>query len=266
MIRLEKDIHPLESLALQDFSYSRLSTFLECQLKYFYSYIIKEPQEFGHAATLGNIIHKALEVTIQDGEVINLSELLLNYKAARLEYDNDRQIPDSMIENGETMLREYVEVNSEEQKVYAKELAFSFVLGHARFNGFIDYVAIYDDHVHIRDYKSGAREVSAKNVSTDLQLGIYSLYMKYLHPEKDVLAELYYLKSGRLKGHRFSDDDLLAVESKLYDLSELVLTTDNFTATADESKCNWCSYAKNGVCPIGQQRLRRRGLTVGHQK
>jgi hypothetical protein len=258
MIKLEKDIHPLESLSLQDFSYSRLSTFIECSLKYYYSYIIKEPQEFGHAATLGNIIHKALEITIEDGQAIDLSELLMNYKAARFEYDHLNEIPDTMIENGEAMLRDYVVINSGEQKVFAKELAFSFVLNHARFNGYIDYVAVYEDYVHVRDYKSGAREVAAKNVPNDLQLGIYSLYMKYLYPDKDIYAELYYLKSGRLKGHRFSDDDLLAVESKLNDLSELVLTTDNFTPTADESKCNWCSYAKNGVCSIGQQRLRRR--------
>lgn len=258
-IELESDIDPIRSLALQDMSYSRLTTYLDCAAKYFYSYVVKEEQDYGPAALLGNVIHKALEVTLEDGQKINVHELIRNFKAATLELDVTSRLTPEHLSNGEAMLIEFVDTNADEQTVYAKELPFSFVLGRARFNGFIDYVAVYDDYVHICDYKSGAREVAAKDIPNNLQLGIYSMYMKYLFPDKDIYAELYYLKSGRRKGHRFTSDDLSVIETNLSDLIDEVLDTDNFKETQDESKCRWCSYAKEGICPTGQRRIHRRG-------
>jgi ATP-dependent helicase/DNAse subunit B len=260
MIELEKDLDPLRSLALQDFSYSRLNTYKSCELQYFYSYILKEPQEFGAAATLGNILHEALEVTLEDGEPINLFELLQNYALAKKELDPNNLIPDTMITEGEVMLREYAEDHKGDIEVYAKELPFSFVLGPARFNGYIDFVSVHDTYVRIRDYKSGKREVTYENIPTDLQLGIYALYMKKLFPDKQIHAELYYLRKGKARGHRFTDDDLAAVESKLLDIVKTVLNKENFVATEVERTCyNLCSYGKNGVCPTGELRIRRRG-------
>lgn len=47
-----KDLDPIQKLALTEFSYSRIDTYLQCPSKYFYSYIQKEPRLFGEAATL----------------------------------------------------------------------------------------------------------------------------------------------------------------------------------------------------------------------
>ena len=47
-----KELDPLQKLALTEFSYSRIDTYLQCPSKYFYSYIQKEPRLFGEAATL----------------------------------------------------------------------------------------------------------------------------------------------------------------------------------------------------------------------
>ena len=51
-IRAIEDLDPLERLALVEFSYSRIDTYMQCPSKYFYSYIQKEPRLFGEAATL----------------------------------------------------------------------------------------------------------------------------------------------------------------------------------------------------------------------
>lgn len=45
-------ITELERLAIVDFSYSRIDTYLQCPSKYFYTYIQKEPRQFGEAAAL----------------------------------------------------------------------------------------------------------------------------------------------------------------------------------------------------------------------
>jgi RecB family exonuclease len=262
MIKNENEIDPLHKLALQDFSYTRLNTFEECQARYFYSYVLKEPQDFGAPALMGNVIHKALEVTLEDGQKINLRELLDNYKAALEDHDPDGYMPEQLIVDGEEMLRQFVDNFSEEIEIYAKELPFSFILGPARFNGFIDVVSVYPSRVVIRDYKSGKQEVAYKNIQSNLQVGIYSLYAKKLFPDKEIYAELYYLRTGKAKGHLFTDDDLLQVESILLDKVNSIIATENFTTTSNERACRWCSYGKNGVCPTGQLRLRRQNLLI----
>ncbi len=260
MIELESEIDPLRRVALHDFSYSRLNTFDSCELQYYYGYLLREPQDFGAAATLGNIIHKALEVTIEDGYPISPTDLIQSYKEAIPEYDPEDRIPDTMLSDGEEMLLNYVNDNPGEIGVYANELPFSFVLGPARFNGFIDFVSVHPTHVRIRDYKSGKKEVPYAQIPTNLQLGIYALYMKSLFPDREVLAELYYLRTGKARGHLFTDDDLVAVEARLLEAVRKVLNKEHFKATPNERMCRWCTYAKNGVCPTGQRRLRKAGV------
>ena len=260
MIRLEEDLHPLQRLALQDFSYSRLSTYTDCELKYFYSYILKEPREFGAPATLGNIIHQALEFTLESDEKLNLFELLENYRLSRPDYDPLELIPDNLIEDGQEMLKEFFDRHKEEKlDIVAKELPFSYVIGNGRFNGYIDLVW-RDEQGNVRctDYKSGKQEIPVKAVPDNLQLGLYALILQHMYPEQSsVYAELYYLRSGRRKGHLFTTDDLLRVESKLLSLVDEVLTKEHFKPVDNESNCYWCDFGKNGTCPTGTRRRNR---------
>lgn len=259
-IQSESDLHPLQKLALQDFSYSRLSTFEQCELKYFYSYILKEPRVFGPPATLGNIIHEALEFTLESNQPINAFDLMQNYKDAIPSYDPEGLIPDAMLANGEEMLQEFIDRHKDELfHIIGKEVPFSLVVGNARFNGYIDLLMKGPDgNIQVIDYKSGAREVAEKNVPSDLQLGLYALIVRHWYPHQDtVYAELYYLKSGRRKGHLFTTDDLLQVEARLSELVHDVLTKMDFKATSENSACYWCDYAKNGVCATGARRVKK---------
>jgi RecB family exonuclease len=261
MIQLEVEIDPLQRLALQDFSYSRLSTFTDCELKYFYSYIIKEERTFGAPASLGNIIHQALEYTLESGERLKLYELLQNYRDSRPDYDPEEEISDDLIFDGEEMLKEFYDRHKDDVfDIVAKEMPFSVVIAGGRFNGYIDLVwRDGNGNVKCCDYKSGKREVAAKNVATDLQLGLYALVLQYLFPDQEeVYAELYYLRSGRRKGHLFSAGDLSQVESRLSSLVSSVINKDDFKPSSSESSCYWCDFAKNGVCPVGARRINKR--------
>lgn len=251
----EVDIDPMRSLSLQDFSYSRLNTFKQCELQYYYSYVLKEPQEFGHPAKLGNILHTALEVTLEHGQKISLAELMDNYRASIESWDPESKIPLTMIDDGVVMLQEFVRDHPDEVNLYAKELPFSFVLGPARFNGFIDLVSVHDSYVRVRDYKSGKATVPYKDVPTNLQLGIYALYVKSLFPDLPVRAELYYLRTGKARGHLFTDDDLKQVEDTLINMVQTVLTMEDFKPTDNPQACRWCSYGKSGLCSTGWRRL-----------
>ena len=263
-------IPPLIDLALQDFSYSRIDTYERCNLRYFYQYIIKIPQTFGDAALLGNIIHKGLEISAQENTLAKPSEMLRNYRAAIDELDPDHQIFDQMIQEGEHMILEFIdalpahEKDPSYQPVYEKdfftELAFSVQIGKGRFNGYIDKVDIEPTMVKITDYKSGKREVAAKSIGSNLQLGIYSVVMKEIYPDSDVFAQLYYLRSGKKKGHLFTDSDLEFVKIALNDKVEQILNTSDYKPTPNVYACDWCSYATDGTCPTGAYRLKKRGV------
>lgn len=268
MIQLESELDPLKRLSLQDFSYSRISCFNDCQLKYFYSYIIKVPQDFGHPAKLGNIIHEALELTLENELSVDKFELLSAYQDARLRLDPAEEIPQAMIDEGQRMLIEFADrLNAQPIKIstdhedydFEKEKPFSFVSGRGRINGFIDYVSVREDRVFVRDYKSGKNEVPQKHVHSNLQLGVYSLFMKYLHPDKPIQAELYYLKSDHKKSHLFTDDDLDLIETELNSKINIILSTEDFKPTIETWRCEWCSYATDGTCPQGNYRLKKKG-------
>lgn len=68
LIRAIEELDPLEKLALVDFSYSRIDTYMQCHSKYFYSYIQKEPRLFGEAATLRKYSSRCLRKSSRQRE------------------------------------------------------------------------------------------------------------------------------------------------------------------------------------------------------
>ncbi len=258
------DLSEFEKLAVQTSSYSRLSTFDWCPAQYFYNYITKYPQEFGDKALLGNVIHKALEVSLVDGEEVNLRDLLENYRAAYEEYDPDETIISAeLYAQGIEMLQDYVarEAGVPTQQT-TPELSFNFVFHSTLFRGFIDSVYITDTDVYLIDYKSGKFEVGPKDVPTNLQLGIYALYMKHLYPDKTITAHLYYLQSGRKKGLTYTDEDFVGIQERLRATIDGVRNTTNYLPTKDKWKCKSCSYAKDDTCPTGRYVLKQANKSV----
>lgn len=260
MIRQLDDLTEFEKLALIDLSYSRLDTYLSCAAKYFYTYVTKEEREFGPAATLGNVIHSVLEDTVDGEGELDLLEMIQLMAVHREELDPDHLIGEELISAGSTILTEFVDRHgTEEFTVLGREMYFSFVLGSGLFRGFIDRV---DDRgkagINVCDYKTGKWEVANKAIPENLQLGIYALAVSQLYPDRPIFAELYYLRSGKRKGHLFTPSDLEVMEDRLLDVVNTIINDQNFKATEVASTCfRLCDFGKNGVCPTGKSRLRR---------
>ena len=254
MIRTREELSPLEELALIDISYSRLSTLDMCSAKYYYTYILQEERIFGAAATLGNVIHAALEETEWD-KPLDLGILNQLYRERRVDYDPDGEIGDNLIEAGYQMLSEFVDRHKTERfDVVATEQGFHFILGTAAISGYIDRIDRDSNGIlKIIDYKSGKNEVAAKHIANDLQLGVYALAVSLLYPEEEqIYAELYYLRSGRRKGHLFTREDLAMVEQKLLNKINELIGTDDFKYTPNGRLCSFCDF--RAICPIGQKR------------
>jgi len=141
--------------------------------------------------------------------------------------------------------------------VYDKEMEFRFVIGNYSILGYIDRVDVYDEVVEIIDYKTGKREVAQKDISTNLQMGIYALAAHTAFPGKQIKASLHYLRSGRIKSHQYTNEDIENVKTLLISKISKIMNDFNFTPTKNERICSFCDHAKSGACATGAARLRR---------
>lgn len=253
------DLSDLEKLSLVDFSYSRIDTYNSCAAKYFYSYILKEPRQFNAPAVLGNIVHEVLENVLQKDVEINLDQLKEEYETSIPKWDPDNKIPNDLINAGRVIIDEFYDTNSDKTfNIYDKEMPFDLIIGSYRIRGFIDRVDFNGDQIYITDYKTGKWEVSAKEVPNNLQLGIYALAIANLFRDKEVYAELYYLRSGRKKGHKFTPEEIDAVKEKVINNIKKIIEDRNFTPTSNPRTCSYCDHAASGVCGTGVFRNRNR--------
>lgn len=259
-LRTLDELDELEKLALINMSYSRLDTYEMCPSKYYFTYIQKEERVFGAAASLGNVIHGVLEDTV--GDTLKYDHMLQRMEHHREIYDPDRLIDEGLLSAGRQMIGEFVDRHEyEEFDVIGKEKEFSLVVGSALVRGFIDLVTRErDGTIRITDYKSGKWEVSAKAAPTNLQIGIYALAASIMFPDTPVYAELYYLRSGRRKGHLFTPGNMEETYESVLERVNTIIEDRNFSATKDRRPCTFCDFAKpeNPVCKTGVARMRRR--------
>lgn len=258
-IKSYDELSELEKLSLVDFSYSRLDTYNQCAAKYFFSYIKREPRQFNPPAVLGNIVHEVLENILSNDKPLDLLELKSEYEVNIPKWDPDKKISDDLLLAGNTILEDFYDTHSDQEfHIFDKEMSFELIIGTYRIIGFIDRVDIIGNRVNIVDYKTGKWEVALKNISDNLQLGIYALAASNLFPDKEIYAELYYLRSGKRKGHLFSKDDLEKVKFKLIENITSIINDNNFTPTSNVRLCSFCDHAKTEVCGVGAYRNRSR--------
>lgn len=257
-IKKIEDIDDFTRLTLSEFSYSRIDTYEMCPSKYFFSYIKKEPRQFNGPAILGNIVHEVLENTVSAEEVLDLEDMHNKYVQSIDSYDPNKSLSEDLLNVGAQIIDEFFDLNKDKTfDVYGKEIGFNFVLGNYSIIGYIDRIDVIDDNVFIVDYKTGKREVAAKDVASNLQMGIYALAASVMFPGKTITAALHYLRTNRLKAHTYSEEDLEVIKQKLIDRILVILNDQNFSPTFNERICSFCDHSQSGACAVGAIRLKK---------
>lgn len=251
-VRFPEDLTTLEWLATVRLSYSRLNTYELCPAQYFYNYILQSEQLFSPPAVLGNIVHSTMEDHV--GDELDLDQMLTSMERHREDYDPEGQIPDQLIKTGKKCLTDFYDRHKDEEfEIIAKEMPFEMVLGAGYFTGFIDIVLrLPNGEILAIDLKTGKFEVEEGEVPTNLQLGIYAIALQKIYPDTPINVELYYMRSGRRKRHRFNDEELDNMKRMVHDRVMEVLEDKDFKHTDNNKICRYlCDFGKTGVCRKG---------------
>jgi CRISPR/Cas system-associated exonuclease Cas4 (RecB family) len=232
---------------------------MKCVLLNIFSLILKENQEcFRRLLFFGNIVHGVLEDNVSSTDFLNIEKMKLSFFDYKNTLDPKSEIPLELHEVGLQILEDFYDTYSDRTfNVYDKEMGFNFVLGNYLVIGYIDRVDLLNNTVEIIDYKTGKREVAQKDIHNNLQLGIYALAASLAFPGKQIKASLHYLRSGRIKSHEYTQEDLEKVKQMVIDKINLIVNDFNFTATKNERVCYFCDHAKSGACATGAARLKR---------
>jgi len=78
-----------------------------------------------------------------------------------------------------------------------------------------------------------------------------------MYPDKEIYAELYYLRSGHRKGHIFTNDDLENVKLNIITIGNKIINDLNFLQTSNERACRMCDHAVSKTCATGASRLKK---------
>jgi len=249
---------------MEIYSYSKLSTFEQCPLKYKFRYIDKIIiPEKTIESLLGKIIHKALEwlyLEVKNGVIPSLDDVLLFYTKKWQEED----FSNGVIMNGNLTLSDYYNRGIQLLTNYyfkhkpfddntldvEKEIIVSLdEFKNYLIRGFIDRLAynLKTCEYEIHDYKTSNFLPSREKISNDKQLALYSFAIKKMFGEnKGVLLVWHYLAHNLKISLKKTNDEIYKLKEETIDLIKKIKSTKNFSPCVSRF-CNWCEYKK--ICP-----------------
>jgi hypothetical protein len=248
---------PLHTEALRT-SYSRLSPFEDCGLKYLYQVELGLDPDQTHNMLVGSWIHDIVDRCARDELPKDLDALIAELRTLW----RPGAFPNAAIEHRmrlscERMLERWLKAEGG-IKPLASEVEFSFEIEGATLRGYIDRITRIANSVRLTDYKTGMGYRPKDEVEEDLQLATYYLAMKRdpnLAQFGDVmLLELAFLarensRDGYYKPSfdpRRKPDYETNAQSRLEELVRGI-TAEEFAPRAD-ANCMWCKFKT--LCPV----------------
>jgi DNA helicase II / ATP-dependent DNA helicase PcrA len=232
-------------------SYTQISSYKTCPLKYKFAYVLNIPTPPNHALSFGSTIHDTLRdfhSKMAFDPNASLDELLRIYTRnwQPLGYLNG-QHREEYFENGKRLLQDYYSKNWPPRiKPLHIEKSFNLWIDGIKFYGRIDRIDPLDDgSVEIIDYKTGGTK-SQKEVDSDDQVAFYALGTKQalkLNPSK---LTMYYVESGQRITTTRTEKEL---EEKKEEVKEAVqkIKAGDFPSQPG-MHCTWCDY--KDICPF----------------
>lgn len=253
-------------------SASRLTTYDDCPLRYFYQYALGVRGPGGVAASMGTVVHSALALFLEPGRGATgdpgeRSWAALEGMAQSLWQGGWREsiapyqpMRDQAERDIFAMLLEWwrreaaqAEATGAWPDVFAVEYPFTITVAGHRIRGSIDRIDRVPGGIAIVDYKTGSKVPRPEEAAEDLQLATY-----HLAAERDpVLAalgpplslELHYLRAGQSVAQPITADHAERTEQRIVDTANRILA-EEFEPSL-EAQCDYCDFWR--LCPLQVQ-------------
>lgn len=263
-----------ESPAKERFSYSKLSTYMQCPYRFKLKY---DDKKYSTANTLalelGTLCHKGLEIAgqyLSGGLPVPVEDILcglydgypdeqiLGVNALKRKYFEDWIAPDTKslltyedkLENYEVYLRRLASDEDAVWSVYATEKAFSFPMTEkVEFYGFIDRIDTDGmGGYRLIDYKTSKKLFSKSDIATPLQMVVYALAIEneFGVPPSEYEYDFILLDKTQPV---ISNGFVARGENKIYKTLEKI-EVDRSAQSFDPKPsplCHWCDYCKTNT-------------------
>ncbi len=235
-----------ENFEIKQYSYSQLSLFETCPLKYYYEYILKIPKKKNISLEFGTLVHNTLKVYFsRNNKNDNIDDL-------KDIYDTYWKSMDKSLFKDEKYLKEYKDIGEERlirnieilkpkgvRSLY--ELNINFLLDDKyKIGGRLDRVDFFEDNsISIVDYKTG-KSSNQDTSSTNMQLGLYSLLVKSKFGDNIKDLKLLFTDEGMDISIPYTKLNLEKITDKI---SNLILKINELEIKATPSYiCDYCEY------------------------
>jgi DNA helicase-2/ATP-dependent DNA helicase PcrA len=228
------------------YSFTKIDIYMQCPLKYKFSFIDNIPRRPKPYFTLGTVIHDVLKefyTYVQKDYKIDIKKLLEIYDHLWLSagYKNKKEERLYKV-RGEKELTEFFKNNKDSLKPpLFIEKKFTIDLEDKPFKGFIDRIdEIEDGSVEIIDYKTGKSEKQSS-----MQLDLYAIAaIEKLGLEVGRLS-FYYISSNTKKTFKRTEDDLERTKLKVIEIISRIEKGDFLPKVS--YGCKFCDYQI--LCP-----------------
>jgi len=241
---------------MENFSYSKISTFLKCPKAYKYSYIDKVEEDFDSIERfMGHAVHETLEWVLANGyaTLMHLDECLDFYKnqwknnySSFVKVIKRDKTSEDYYALGEIMLRDYFHIlhEREREEVIALENRFEYPLNkNITYTGIIDCISRKQDGtISITDYKTG----SMRDVNSNLnQIKSYAMHIFDEYNVRTVELKLDYLQEKKSVVSIYTSREAVSeIIPYLLNNIEIIANASNFYRSKS-ILCDWCGYNSN---------------------
>lgn len=212
---------------------SKISTFLACPTKYYWTYQDKRGRWYLRSKSyfsFGTSLHQVLQRfhDSDDRGVTTVHEAVASLEENWVEagYANHDEMMQELAE-GKAMLEAHIERWQREPvtaKTIAVEKLYRRDLGPFELIGRIDRLDEHEDGtLEIIDYKSGRQTVTAADVADDLAMGIYQLILQEHFPGRRIVASIVALRSGEKATASLTDEALEEFKLLTIELGQKIL-------------------------------------------
>ncbi len=244
---------------MRPLSYSSISTYEQCPLKWKFHYIDKLPEEPKPYFSFGTVMHDVMEFFYMEKEggkikgprfdAPSVDELLAYYRSVWLSegYENSEQ-EENYRALGERIIREYHSEHAGNFRMpIATEHGFMLEVRGIKVRGFIDRVdKLGPESVAILDYKTSKNAFTIPYVKSNKQLALYQMAFEELHNKRVERLSLYHLRSNMdFSVGRRPDSMISALKDEIAEVADAI-EGENFEPKRSWL-CDYCDYQR--FCP-----------------